>query len=74
MEARTGIESGQRRQPRQLGGRMDTMLDKLRQDLRHQLEIPDDIDWDYFLDTAKRALIVANKEGRNMREYTCEAD
>ena len=50
------------------------MLDKLRQDLRHQLEIPDDIDWDYFLDTAKRALIVANKEGRNMRENTCAAN
>lgn len=44
----------------------DTELDMLRKDLVHQLGIPDELDWDYFLETAKRAKSAADKEKRNM--------
>lgn len=40
-------------------------LDSLRSDLIHQLKIPDEIDWDYFLETALRARSRAEIEGRN---------
>ena len=43
-----------------------TELDLLRIDLEHQLGIPDELDWDYFLETAKRAKVAADAEGRNM--------
>jgi len=43
-----------------------TELDLLRADLQHQLNIPDELDWDYFLETALRAKAAADKEGRNM--------
>lgn len=33
----------------------DSSLEELRSDLSHQLSIPDDLDWDYFLITALRA-------------------
>ncbi len=39
-----------------------TTLDKLRDDLRHQLSIPDELDWDYFLHTANRAKVQADEE------------
>lgn len=43
----------------------DFDLDALRSDLIHQLKIPDEIDWDYFLETALRARSRAEIEGRN---------
>lgn len=43
-----------------------TRLDVLRSDLVFQLKTPDDLDWDYFVETAKMAREQANKEGRNM--------
>lgn len=45
---------------------VDTELDLIRQDLMHQLKIPDDLDWDYFLETAIRAKEAADVEDRNM--------
>ena len=45
-----------------------TPLDMLRADLLHQLNIPDELDWDYFLETAQRAKDAADKEGRNTTE------
>lgn len=44
---------------------MATELDRIRQDLKHQLSIPEELDWDYFLDTAKRAKAQADVELRN---------
>jgi hypothetical protein len=44
----------------------DSDLDLLRKDLVHQLSIPDELDWDYFLETAQRAKAAADNEGRNM--------
>lgn len=41
-------------------------LDELRADLVHQLGIPDELDWDYFVETAMLARKAANKENRNM--------
>ena len=43
-------------------------LEELREDLRFQLDTPDEIDWDYFLEIAKRAQSAANREGKNMKE------
>lgn len=45
---------------------MDTNLDLIRKDLIHQLGIPDELDWDYFLETARRAKKAADTEERNM--------
>lgn len=42
-----------------------TPLDLLRADLLHQLSIPDELDWDYFLETAQRAKAAADNEDRN---------
>ncbi len=39
-------------------------LDLLRKDLVHQLGIPDDIDWDYFLETATRAKLQSDIEDK----------
>lgn len=47
----------------------DTELDLLRADLKHQLSMPDEIDWDYFLETAIRAKNAADAEGRNMVKH-----
>ncbi len=47
---------------------IETELDDLRADLFHQLGIPDELDWDYFLETAQRAKAAADKEKRNMVE------
>ena len=44
----------------------DTELDLLRKDLLHQLGIPDELDWDYFLETAMKAKAAADVENRNM--------
>jgi len=44
----------------------NTELDDLRSDLVHQLGIPDELDWDYFLETAQRAKVAADQENRNM--------
>ncbi|OEE38313.1 hypothetical protein A1QO_02730 [Vibrio genomosp. F10 str. ZF-129] len=44
----------------------DVSLDDLRSDLKHQLSIPDELDWTYFLKTASRAYVSAEKELRNM--------
>jgi hypothetical protein len=43
-----------------------TELDKLRIDLLFQLKTPDEIDWDYFLETSQRAKKAADSEDRNM--------
>ena len=43
-------------------------LEELREDLRFQLDTSDEIDWDYFVETAKRAQSAANREGKNMKE------
>ena len=43
-------------------------LDDLRDDLIHQLGIPGDLDWDYFVETALKARYAANREDRNMTE------
>lgn len=51
----------------------DTELDRIRADLTHQLKISDELDWDYFLETARRAKVAADKEGRNMTEFSGEA-
>ena len=45
-----------------------TNLDLLRKDLIHQLNIPEELDWDYFLETAVRAQKQANIEKRNFTE------
>jgi hypothetical protein len=45
---------------------VDTELDLIRKDLVHQLNIPDELDWDYFLETAIKAKRAADDEGRNM--------
>jgi len=45
---------------------MKTELDLLRSDLKFQLDTPDELDWDYFLETAHRAKMAADKERRNM--------
>ena len=42
-----------------------TELDKLRSDLKHQLGTIDELDWDYFLETAIRAKKQADIEDRN---------
>lgn len=41
-------------------------LDQIRADLKHQLSIPDEIDWDYFLETTIRAKIKADATNKNM--------
>ena len=41
-------------------------LDLLRDDLTHQLKTADEMDWDYFLETAENAKKAADDEGRNM--------
>ena len=47
-------------------GDVDTELDLIRKDLVHQLKIPDELDWDYFLETTIKAKRAADDEGRNM--------
>lgn len=42
-------------------------LDELRADLTHQLKIPDELDWSYFLETAARAVVQAERTSRNMK-------
>jgi hypothetical protein len=54
-----------RREP---GNDEDTELDRLRKDLLHQLGTPDELDWNYFVATAKRAQTAANNEKRNMTD------
>jgi hypothetical protein len=44
---------------------MKTELDLLRKNLTHQLGIPDNIDWDYFVETAIKAKNQSNIENRN---------
>ncbi len=41
-------------------------LTELRADLKHQLAIPDELDWSYFLETAARTLVEADKTAKNM--------
>lgn len=43
-------------------------LDQLREDLKHQLNTPDDIDWSYFMDTAWKAFDEAEATSRNMSD------
>ncbi len=45
-------------------------LDKLRTDLAFQLKTPEDLDWDYFLETALKAKLTADNANINMVE--CE--
>ncbi len=47
---------------------LGTELDLLRKDLVYQLYTADEIDWDYFVETANKAKYEADKEGRNMKE------
>lgn len=44
----------------------DFSLDNIRSDVKHQLSIPDEIDWDHLLDTTARGKARADFEGRNM--------
>lgn len=41
-------------------------LDAIRSDLLFQLKTPDDLDWNYFLETAIRAKLKADATGTNM--------
>lgn len=43
-------------------------IDDLRSDLEFQIKTLEDLDWDYFLETAVRAKIQADLEGRNKPE------
>lgn len=43
-------------------------LDKLRSDLVFQLKTPEDLDWDYFLETALKAKLTADNTNINMVE------
>lgn len=43
------------------------ILDDIRNDLIHQLTIPDELDWSYFLEVAGRAFVSADNTNRNMR-------
>ncbi|AMJ98570.1 hypothetical protein AVL55_10540 [Alteromonas macleodii] len=45
----------------------DCSLDQIRADLKHQLSMPDELDWEYFLATAVRAKQKADLEKRNMK-------
>lgn len=36
-------------------------------DLTHQLKIPDELDWSYFLETAARAVVKADRASRSMK-------
>jgi len=49
-----------------ISGAESFSLDDIRADVKGQLEIPDDLDWDYFVETAVRAKHQADKENRNM--------
>lgn len=44
-------------------------VDDFRKDLAHQLKTADDMDWDYFVETALRAQQKANRTGVNMNEW-----
>lgn len=44
----------------------DFDLDAIRKDLAHQITMPDDLDWDHFLETTIRARIKATAMGVNM--------
>tara|TARA_R110002094_G_scaffold101364_1_gene101266 strand:+ start:543 stop:863 length:321 start_codon:yes stop_codon:yes gene_type:complete len=41
-------------------------VDCYRKDLKHQLSMPDELDWDYLVATAKKAQAEANRTGVNM--------
>lgn len=43
-------------------------LDTLRADLAFQLQSPEDLDWDYFLETAVKAKVVSDRMGLNRPE------
>lgn len=45
------------------------VLDILRKDLVLQLETPEDLDWDYFLETALKARFIADNANVNMVEH-----
>jgi hypothetical protein len=49
-------------------------VDDIRKDLIFQLETPEDLDWDYFLETAMRAKTQADMEMVNMVEYEREVE
>ncbi|MBE0468000.1 MAG: hypothetical protein IBX55_00530 [Methyloprofundus sp.] len=42
------------------------VIDSIRSDLAHQLATIDDMDWDYFIETAECARGLANSLGVNM--------
>lgn len=44
-------------------------VDDFRKDLTHQLKTADDMDWDYFVETALRAQQEASRTGVNMNEW-----
>ncbi|MCY9864976.1 hypothetical protein OTK49_20890 [Vibrio coralliirubri] len=44
----------------------DFEIDSIRSDLMFQLKTPEDLDWDYFLETSIRAKIKADATGVNM--------
>lgn len=46
-----------------------TVLDILRSDLKFQLETPEELDLDYFLETALLAKKQSDKEERNFKAY-----
>ena len=49
-------------------------VDSLKSDLIFQLGTIDNLDWDYFLETALKAKILADKGGFNMPEYDRSID
>ena len=46
---------------------MEPTLTEFREDLIHQLNTSDDIDWDYFLETTNRAKSLADQLGLNKK-------
>lgn len=40
----------------------------IRRDIKQQLSIPDDLDWDYLLETAMRGKLKSDKDGVNTSE------
>lgn len=51
-------------------GNDHVILEKLRTDLAFQLKTADELDWDYFLETALKAKFSADSDNINMVE--CE--
>jgi len=49
-----------------------SLLDELRKDLQYQLSTLDELDWNYFVETALRAKDQADIENRNFAQNKME--